>query len=256
MTGWSAIPYCGPGATPGGVLAAWNFDPPLLLALALAAGLIAARGAFARHCDNERETLALGGAWLVGFALFVSPLCAMSAALFSVRVANHLALVALAAPLIAYGLGRARDFERAGPVMIAATGAHILAFWVWHAPAPYAFALSHDGGYWLMQASLLVTAIAFWRALMARRAQPFARFSVLTAFVAQMGLLGALIAFAPDPLYAPHFLTAAPWGLSALEDQQLGGLLMWVPGMIPYLALLMTGFARWMGEADARDARR
>ena len=52
-----------------------------------------------------------------------------------------------------------------------------------------------------------------------------------------MGLLGALIVFAPQPLYAVHFMSAAAWGLSPLADQQLAGLLMWVPAVLPYLAM-------------------
>ncbi len=247
---WSAIPYCGPAAAPSGFWAAWNPDPPLLLALAALAGLIALRH-FLRPDDTGR-TLSLNGGWVVLFLLFVSPLCAMSAALFSARVANHIMLVALAAPLLAWGLARARTFERSAPFLMGAAGAHVLVFWVWHAPAPYAFAMSDDGGYWLMQLSLLGTAVWFWRALMARRDQPVTRMTVLTGFVAQMGLLGALIAFAPEALYDPHMLTTTTWGLTRLEDQQLAGLLMWVPGMLPYLALLLAGFARWIGEADQR----
>jgi putative membrane protein len=53
--------------------------------------------------------------------------------------------------------------------------------------------------------------------------------------IVQMGLLGALITFAPEPLYAPHFLTTKPYGLSAHDDQQLAGLIMWVPAIAPYL---------------------
>lgn len=238
-------PYCGPGPAPEAALASWNLDPPLLAAFAAGAALIAlmsARGGRALHA---------GAAWVVLFALFVSPLCAMSAALFSARIANHLGLVAIAAPLLAVALGRIRAVERGGAFIAAAAGGHALIFWVWHAPAPYAFALSHDGGYWLMQLSLLISAVAFWRCASAVFDRPVAAFSLLTGFVAQMGLLGALIAFAPDPLYAPHFATAPLWGLSPLADQQLAGLLMWVPGMLPYLAVLMIALRRWFHKVGA-----
>jgi putative membrane protein len=68
--------------------------------------------------------------------------------------------------------------------------------------------------------------------------------------VAHMGLLGALIVFAPVAVYGPHLLTTAPWGLTALEDQQLAGLVMWTIGLAPYLgATLVLGWRRLAAAA-------
>ncbi|GGE38415.1 hypothetical protein GCM10011367_11020 [Marinicauda pacifica] len=241
------VPYCGPGADPASLLTDWNLDPPLLLALAAAAVWIGMKFVRTRHGG------AAAGAWLVLFALFVTPLCAMSAALFSVRVANHIALVAAAAPPLSAAMGQVRPIERGAGFATIAIGAHVAVFWLWHGPAPYAFALSYDAGYWLMQLSLLVTAIGFWRCVGARCDRPVALASILTGFVAQMGFLGALIAFAPEPLYIPHFATTAPWELSPLADQQLAGLLMWVPGMVPYLAVLVVVVRRWFVRLNAES---
>ena len=58
----------------------------------------------------------------------------------------------------------------------------------------------------------------------------------LLATVVQMGMLGALLTFARDPVYAPHFATTLPYGLTPLADQQLAGLIMWVPAALPYVA--------------------
>ena len=69
----------------------------------------------------------------------------------------------------------------------------------------------------------------------------------LVATIGQMGLLGALIVFAPRPLYFVHLASTAPWGLSPLVDQQLAGLLMWVPAMLPYL-----GVGLWMAWSSLR----
>ena len=66
---------------------------------------------------------------------------------------------------------------------------------------------------------------------------------VIALGAGQMGLLAALLTFAPDPLYAEHLTTTAAFGLSALEDQQLAGLVMWVPGMAVFLVL-----ALWLGR--------
>jgi len=69
-----------------------------------------------------------------------------------------------------------------------------------------------------------------------------------------MGLLGALLVFAPRPLYWVHFESTAAWGLTPLADQQLAGLLMWVPAMLPYLAvglqLAWTGLRRAGAQAS------
>jgi putative membrane protein len=64
----------------------------------------------------------------------------------------------------------------------------------------------------------------------------------------QMGLLGALITFAGEPLYAPHLLTTAAWGLTPLEDQQLGGLIMWAPAAAVYLVAALLVAGRWLRD--------
>lgn len=237
--------YCGPAAEPQGFWTAWNGDPMLIGALCLLAvsgGAFAARNAGRAGARNA----ALLGSWLMAFLLFVTPLCAMSVALFSMRASNHLLLVTILAPLLAYGLGG----KRLTGALSAAAITHAVIFWFWHAPAPYTAALSHDGVYWLMQLSLLASGVWFWRALIARWHDITAIAAVLAGFAAQMGLLGALIAFAPDPLYAPHAITTAPWGLTALEDQQLAGLIMWVPGVLPYLAALALAVASALQRAE------
>lgn len=228
----SSIPYCGPAPIPAEWMLRWNLDPGLLAALG-AAALMAwrwkARGPF----------------W-AGFSLiallFVSPLCALSSALFSVRVAHHIILTAVAAPLFALGLPRFRP--RGGAPLWAA--AHILAFWIWHAPPPYTLALASDGAFWLMQLSLLANAFGFWASL--RSSPPPLAIGLLLAMMVQMGLLGALITFAGTPLYVPHLATTTAWGLAPLEDQQLAGLIMWAPAAALYLgAALCTGW-RLLGE--------
>lgn len=160
---------------------------------------------------------------------FVSPLCALSVALFSARAVHHVLIVAVAAPLIALASpARRPGFPGAAFLFATAT------LWAWHLPALYDRALSDTAIYWLMQASLLVTATWFWRALFAAPPVPATLWSVFG--MAQMGLLGALLTFARIPLYAAHAGTTLPWGLDQIADQQLAGLMMWVPGVLPYAA--------------------
>jgi putative membrane protein len=172
--------------------------------------------------------------------IFVSPLCAVSSALFSARTVHHVLLVAVAAPLFAWTL----SIRRARSLTLA-TAVQALIFWAWHAPTAYEAALSSDAVYWLMQASLLGSAVWFW--LGVRRASaPSAVGHLLVAMLA-MGLLGALLAFADDALYAPHLLTTMAWGLTPLEDQQAAGLIMWAPAAALYLAAALIILGRWIG---------
>jgi putative membrane protein len=228
-------PYCGPGATPLDWAGRWNGDPWLLAGLTLLA-----LGLWRIVAPDRRAAAGLALAVLA--ILFVSPLCALSSALFSVRTVHHLLLVAMAAPLLAWSLPR----RPAGPLAAAtATAVQALVFWVWHAPGAYGAALSSDGLYWLMQASLLATALWFWMAV--RAARPPAAVAGLLAAMVAMGLLGALITFAGRPLYAPHLLTTWSWGLSPLADQQAAGLIMWAPAAAAYLGAALLILGRWMG---------
>jgi len=233
------VPYCGAGPLPGELLARWNLDPVLILGLGLAALILWRRGSGAR---NTHAWSAL----LVTLILFVSPLCALSSALFAVRTAHHLALVVVLAPLLARALPRQRAPN--GTTLLLATLGSALVFWLWHAPSLYAWALSHDGAYWLMQISLVGTATWFWRSL--RSAALLPSVAALLVAMVSMGLIAALLTFAPTAFYAPHALTTMPWGLSPLEDQQLAGLLMWVPGSLAYLAAALVLVARRLPADD------
>jgi putative membrane protein len=161
---------------------------------------------------------------------FVTPFCAMTSALFSARAAHHLVVIAVAAPLIASAMA---DRLRVGlaATFIAAT----VTLWAWHVPAFYTAALTETWLYWLMQLTLLGTATLFWHALFTAPA-PQALIAI-AATIGQMGLLGALLTFAPEPMYLHHMVAPVAWGLTPLGDQQLAGLIMWVPGNIPYAIL-------------------
>ncbi|MEQ3631077.1 MAG: cytochrome c oxidase assembly protein [Sulfitobacter sp.] len=210
--------YCGPAPGPEDFWFRWNFDPLLLAALSLLFFVVLR----ARSCHG----LAAVGVLVLAF---VSPLCALSSALFSARVVHHVLLVAVAAPLLA----RAWPSRRAGGAM-AAFAVSTVVLWGWHLPVAYDLALSHVGVYWLMQISLLGAALWFWRAVFSPGRTPVEALTLLIAGFAQMGLLGAILTFAPEALYAAHAVAPMDWGFSPLADQQLGGILMWVPAGLPY----------------------
>lgn len=237
-TSWT--PYCGAAPGPGEWLLRWNFDPLLLAALALIA-LAWTKAGGAAEPDRRKWFAAVG---MVALLLFVSPFCALTSALFSARVAHHVLLTAVVAPLVMLSLPRSRT---ALPGSLAFwTVVQAVVFWAWHAPTLYSSALSSDAIYWLMQLSLVGSAIGFWAAI--RRSSAPASVAALLATMVQMGLLGALITFAAFPLYAPHFASTLPWGLAPLEDQQLAGLIMWAPSAGIYLGVALFTANRWLGR--------
>lgn len=230
------IAYCGPAAVPADLLTRWNSDPLLLTAIgALAIVIATGRTANAR---------AGWGALALIVLIFVSPLCALSSALFSARVLHHVLLIAVVAPLLALAFP-VRGL-RSLPLAIL-VGLHAAVLWVWHMPAAYEWGLASVPTYWLMQASLLGSAWLLWRAILSPATEPGAALLALVATTAQMGLLAALIVFAPHALYAVHFETTQVWGMTPLADQQLAGLLMWVPASLPYL-----GVGLWLAWSSLR----
>ena len=220
--------YCGPAPVPETLARSWNPDVPALL---LCAGLVAAFVVL--RPGNHRVMLACSVLLLA--ALFLSPLCALTAALFSARAVHHLMLVAVVAPLLALVFPAASSSRRTiGIGWIA--GVHAAVFWLWHAPPVYAVAIVHPVAYWAMQLTLLGSAFWLWRRVFDRRENAGGVLFALLGTTVQMGLLGALLTFASTPLYDAHLLTTIPFGLAPVQDQQLAGLIMWVPAALPYLA--------------------
>lgn len=222
--------YCGPARLPDQVAASWNPDPVVLAALAVLAAIAVRQG----RADR-------GLAALILFAAFVSPLCALSSALFSARAVHHLLLVAVAAPLLARGL----PWGAAGY----AAAVHAGFLWLWHLPAAYALALSHPAIYWGMEATLLASALWLWSALL--NAPVEKALAAAGATLGHMGFLTALLLFSGVPLYAPHDGTTLPYGLTQLDDQQLAGVLMAGLGMLPYGALILLRLRPLLGKVLA-----
>lgn len=238
-------PYCGLAPRPDEWLSRWNFDPALLAALVV----VALAWSFAIGRTDPRLHIPFAGAMGLLLILFVSPLCALTSALFSARVVHHVLLTAAAAPLLVFAIPRAG--VRVNGSLAFWTAAQAMIFWAWHAPDPYSLALSSDVIYWIMQLTLLGSAVGFW-AVVRRSSEP-AAVAALLATMVQMGLLGALITFNNAPLYAPHVGTTEAWGLTQLQDQQLAGLIMWVPAAAVYLVAALA-IANRMLKTEGRAA--
>lgn len=240
MTGAaSPIPYCGVAAVPADLWTRWNLDPPLLAAL-LVLFFLGLRTGRAEH-----GRLLFLAAWLGLVVAFVSPLCALTSALFSARSAHHVLLTALVAPLLALALP-ARPGAKAGVALVASSAV----LWLWHVPAVYEAALANSLLFWLLQLALLAAFTWFWHAVL-RGAEPVGALLAIGAGAGQMGLLAAVLTLAPEPLYEAHAVAPVAWGLTPLGDQQLGGLFMWVPAFFLYGLFALAPARAGLREVEA-----
>jgi putative membrane protein len=243
---------------------AWNFEPwvvaSLLASLALYA--IGVRRLWAKAGTgrgvSRLEAALFGAGWMVLAIALCSPVDTLGGELFSMHMLQHELLMVAAAPLFvlarpleawAWGLPRAWAAGVAGfarrPVVEATWRAltepvgawilHAAAIWIWHIPPLFEIALRHEGVHALQHSTFLGSALFFWWSVLQPRGKPggLAIASLFTTML-HTGALGALLTFGPRPWYTAYESTGH-FGLTLLEDQQLGGLLMWVPGGTAYL---------------------
>jgi len=240
---------------------AWHLHPLVVLGLALpAAGYLWARAGGRRpHGGWSGRCIALGlGA--AGLAL-LSPLDALAAALASAHMVQHVVLTTVAAPLLALGAPFRAHGGGLGQVIqrpVVAWLLHVGALWGWHSAALYDAALRHPLLHALEHLSFIVTAVLFWRAALGglRSAASAGTGLVLVFTMALQGvLLSALLTFARAPWYR-SYTTTRDWGLDPLTDQQLAGVVMWVPGGLVHLGAALALLAAWLHEGDGRHPSR
>jgi putative membrane protein len=122
---------------------------------------------------------------------------------------------------------------------------HAVALWLWHVPALFVAALDSEAIHVLQHTCFFTSALVFWWAALGRRLRAPDATSIAMLFTTMLhtSALGLLLTFSTTPWYgsAPDFL-----GLTALEDQQLGGLVMWVPGGLAYLVGGLMIVSTWL----------
>jgi putative membrane protein len=282
----SALAHDGQPLAPHDVWTAWSFEPAVVIPLALTAWLYL-RGVRTlwRSAGNGRgvqpwEVAAFAAGWLGLFVALVSPLHELGGVLFSAHMAQHELLMAVAAPLLV--LGRpivaflwalpiscrrmAGGWAASAPVSavwalltlpLVAWALHAVTIWLWHAPGLYQASLNSEAVHTLQHVSFLGTALLFWWALLrgreGRLGRPAAVLYLFTTSV-HTSLLGALLAFASTLWYPLYSSSTAAWGLNPLEDQQLAGLIMWVPAGIAYLIAALAVAASWLKEPTPKPA--
>jgi putative membrane protein len=258
---------------------AWTLDATITLPLGLVALLFAIgtlrlwRRAGLGHGVKRWQAACFALGWLLLVVALVSPLHWLGEHVFSAHMLEHEALMALAPPLLVLsrpgvaflwalprtvrrGLGAmANDLSglwRVVTVPWIATSLHALALWAWHAPSLYESALQNEGMHWLEHFCFLASALLFWWALLAGRGlrQGFgAAIFYLFVTASHTAFLGILVALAKVPVYPLQAEAAARWGLDPMADQQLAGLIMWVPGGTVYAVAALALAGLWIGRS-------
>jgi cytochrome c oxidase assembly factor CtaG len=222
-------------------LSAW--DIATAVALALAAWLYAE--AWRKKAVRDSAALFFLAGWLALAVALLSPLEARVAESFSLHMIQHELLMIAAPPLLILGRPYAALAATLPPAALrvaalplrvpplAALLLHAAALWIWHVPGLFDRALGSEAAHAAQHASFFFTALLFWWAVFRRVRTGIALLYILVTMI-HAGALAALLTFAPAPLYA----------LTALGEQQLGGLIMWVPAGYAMLAAALVAFHR------------
>jgi cytochrome c oxidase assembly factor CtaG len=253
---------------------AWSFDPAIVIALLLTAGLYY-RGATATHGVSQKQRVYFWAGWFLLCTALVSPLHPLGEALFSAHMAQHELLMVAAAPLLVlarplvallWGLPFAwrctlgqwskRTTVQSGwrfwTHPVTAWWIHAAALWLWHIPRFFQATLDNDWIHAAQHVSFLGSALLFWWSLFYAHGRVRYGASVLYLFTTAVhtSILGALLTFASTVWYPAYIATTSAWGVTPLEDQQSGGLIMWIPAGLVYLVAGLVLFAGWLRESE------
>lgn len=192
---------------------------------------------------------ALGIALLViGIALF-SPLEGMAHSLASAHMVQHLLLILVAGPLLAVVLPGAVASRWLSPT--AAWLLHTVTIWFWHAPGPYQAAVVNPIMHGLEHVTFLGTAALLWGKVGIGKAQPTGLGVLLVfAMALQSVFLSVLLTFAETPWYWVYGATTQAYGLEPLADQQLAGVIMWVPAGLVYTGIGLALLMAWIRQHE------
>ena len=262
----------------------WTFEPvtvALLLASAAAYG-VGVRNAWRQAGTGQGFTrwhvISFSAALLALTSALISPLAWLSDVLFSAHMTQHEILMLVAAPLLVMGRpllaflwavpqamrsnvarafrGRSvSSFWQGLTTPLVVFVLHGLALWIWHVPALFESALHHDGVHALQHISFVVTAALFWWGMVeGRYGRAGYGVGVLYVFLTALHstVLGALLTVAPRTWYQSYEIAAVEQRVDALADQQLAGLVMWVPSGVIFIVIGLALVAAWMGESERR----
>lgn len=266
---------------------AWHWDPWLLLGLSLTTLLYGRAVIILWRRAGVGRGVSWGQVWLFGlgmvtlFVALISPLDALSTALFSAHMGQHLLLLYVAPLLLVLGAppflllwAIPRSWRR--PLMawwrqsfwhrlwcwllhpLAVWALFGLTLWLWHIPVFYQAAVVNRAIHALEHSAFFGTALLFcWLLVDGRQmrtrdgANDGLLLLVIFTTALHSGLLGALLTFATTPLYPIYRFGVAQWGLTLLTDQQIAGVLMWIPAGFFYLGAMLVLIARRLRFLEA-----
>ena len=271
-----------PQVTPESLWRSWSVSPWTALPLALSAFIYSRQIVRLRRDglrpSSFRVSLFVAGWVLLAIAL-TSPLCRMSASMASAHMVQHVILAVAAPPLLLIGCtsmaapaappeswGNAQSSFRRAPWALggsyagytAVTALYGAAIWLWHLPAVYEAVLQSTAVHMTGYSGLILASLLFWAATLnlARSGPAGAGAVTFAMFITTIhtGFLGALLTLSPWPWF-PSATGGSAFGLEPLEDQQVAGLIMWVPMAGIYLTATLIGLYRAL-DALGRDPDR
>ena len=264
------------GAAPDISFLAWTIEPAVVIPVVTAATLYVRGWATLARRMPERFGAGRLIAVMAGLATVIialsSPLDALNHQLLLAHMIQHFLLMAVAPPLLWMGapvapmlLGLPRPLRRRVAIALAsrplrqlthrladprvAWAAFVIAFWTWHVPALYGLGLGSDSWHHVQHACFFATAMLFWRPVIlpwpARSSWPrWAMIPYLALAELQNSTLAAILTFADRVIYPAYETLPRQWNITALEDQSIAGVIMWVPGslafVLPMLWLIVT----------------
>jgi putative membrane protein len=258
----------------------WTLEPGALIGVALVGGVYVRRWSHVRRVSDHPAKDApvwrlccFAGSLLVALVALVSPVDSLADDLFFMHMVQHMLLLDLVPILAILGLTKVilrpmtrqiSDLERhAGALAHPAFAVvlYVATIWTWHIPAAYDLALRHPTVHVLEHTSfVIVGSLYWWHLLSPIRARmrlggmgPVAYMVSTKLFV---GALGMGLAFAPTALYPYYVHHARVWGISALDDQAIAGLIMAVEQSIVMGVALVLLFVRMLGESEREQQRR
>ena len=274
--------HAGAPVQPHDLWSAWTLSLPITLPLAatLILYVVGVRALWGRAGNGRGVSVwraaAFAAGWLALVVALVSPLHALGEALFSAHMAQHELLMTIAAPLLVLGrplvpalfalppgARRSASGWTQSPAFRSAWGRltrpgtawllHAIAIWGWHLPRLYEATLQNDLVHTLQHLSFLGTALLFWWTVLhpAWSGRGLAMLSLFTTML-HTGALGAILTVSSAVWYPAYARTTGAWGLTPLEDQQLGGLIMWIPGGAAYLIAALALLGSSLRESERR----
>ena len=283
---WTGLPspLLAHGSESHDATASWTFDPwvvtPLLIAgvlYVLGSSALARRAVVGRRVRGWHSGAYIAG-WLSLTLALVSPLHWLGEHLFTFHMIEHEIVMAISAPLLVISRPVGTflwSMPRHGRVAVGrflrrraltaswqwmrsggnATLLHGVAIWAWHAPLLFDAAVVSVAMHRLQHLSFFLTAILFWWSVLRNSESGVAAWHLFITML-HTSILGALMALAPRVLYTAQTATALDWGLTPLEDQQLAGLIMWVPAGTIYAGAALALTAIWVRHSSDTQERR